>query len=565
MKLILKQYLASLKEREELDAILPDLLSSMGMNVFIYPRRGIRELGVDIAAVGQLNGTEEKIYLFSVKSGNLTRETWNGRAEQALRPSLDEIQDAFIPSRIPPEHKNKKIVICLCFGGDIVSGIRDLVSGYQKGKTKRKISFEEWNGDKLSDLIQKHLFKEDILPSSSQGLLRKSLALIEEPETSSEYFSQLIDDILKATDKTEVIAASIIRLNVCLWVLFSWCRDVENVESAYLSSERALLKSWEYVKNNYTKTNSSSKAFDGISNTYHQITDYYIEHCLTPYVGVKYALSCAVKSSCSIDVNIKLFDALGRLSIKGHWVLDELSKSYEKNPPIKDTNEYQDKLSLSLRKITNSIKSLVKNNPILTSPFKDSQAIDIFLALSLLSNNSDFDEFAKSWISEITNKTFFSFMSNNMYPTIYNSYDKLLAHKNETRLDKGYKEKATNASILYPTLAFFCSIYNLDLVSKELEDFVNSKLKHCTLQYWYPNSHSELSMYTNSETHGSSTVDFPMSRESILEHVSRECQHSNSLYSMSAVVNRNMTLVLTACRKYRYPIPFHIMNDWLIS
>ncbi len=30
MKLILKQYLASLKERKELDAVLPDLLSSMG-------------------------------------------------------------------------------------------------------------------------------------------------------------------------------------------------------------------------------------------------------------------------------------------------------------------------------------------------------------------------------------------------------------------------------------------------------------------------------------------------------------------------------------------------------
>lgn len=35
MKLILKQYLASLKERAELDAILPDLLSSMGMNVLV--------------------------------------------------------------------------------------------------------------------------------------------------------------------------------------------------------------------------------------------------------------------------------------------------------------------------------------------------------------------------------------------------------------------------------------------------------------------------------------------------------------------------------------------------
>lgn len=125
MKLILKQYLASLKERKELDAVLPDLLSCMGMNVIISPTRGVKEYGVDIAAVGKINNDEEeKVYLFSVKSGNLTRDTWNGNADQALRPSLDEIQDSFILCRLPSEHRDKKIVICLCFGGDVNSGIR---------------------------------------------------------------------------------------------------------------------------------------------------------------------------------------------------------------------------------------------------------------------------------------------------------------------------------------------------------------------------------------------------------------------------------------------------------
>jgi len=121
MKLILKQYLASLKERKELDAVLPDLLSSMGLNVFISPIRGVKEYGVDIAAVGQVKSGDEKVYLFSVKSGNLTRDTWNGNTDQALRPSLDEILDSFIPSRLPPEHRGKEIVICLCFGGDVIT------------------------------------------------------------------------------------------------------------------------------------------------------------------------------------------------------------------------------------------------------------------------------------------------------------------------------------------------------------------------------------------------------------------------------------------------------------
>ena len=48
MKLILKQYLSSLRERGELDAILPDLLSQLGLIVFSRPGRGTRQDGVDV-------------------------------------------------------------------------------------------------------------------------------------------------------------------------------------------------------------------------------------------------------------------------------------------------------------------------------------------------------------------------------------------------------------------------------------------------------------------------------------------------------------------------------------
>ncbi|WP_368571242.1 hypothetical protein [Acinetobacter haemolyticus] len=53
MKLILKEYLRSLKERNELDALLPDLLTEMGMIVTSLPQRGTRQNGVDIMAVGK--------------------------------------------------------------------------------------------------------------------------------------------------------------------------------------------------------------------------------------------------------------------------------------------------------------------------------------------------------------------------------------------------------------------------------------------------------------------------------------------------------------------------------
>ncbi|WP_273838123.1 hypothetical protein [Providencia rettgeri] len=565
MKLILKQYLASLKERAELDAVLPDLLSSMGMNVFISPTRGVKEYGVDIAAVGRINNEEDKVYLFSVKSGNLTRETWNGNTDQALRPSLDEIQDSFISSRLPPEHRDKRIIICLCFGGDVSSGIRQDVSGYEQKNTRDNISFEEWNGDKLSEFIQQYLLKEELLPSSSQALLRKSLALLEEPESSSKHFSLLIDRILSNATDTDSIASSIIRINVCLWVLFSWCRDERNLEAAYLSSERALLLAWDKVKESYTGKNKLSKSFNSILETYQQVTDYYVDQCVIPYVEFRYALSHAVHSPCSIDVNIKLFDVLGRLSVKGHWLLDSLSKNYVNNPPIDGDNEEQEKLRLRLREITKSINLLVVNNPILLSPYKDSQAIDIALTLTLLSNNSELDEFVESWLSQMANWCMFSFESNGMYPVVHESYENLLEHRKKDKADNNYKNKATEASILYPLLVVFCSLYKLDSVSEKLEKFATDELTHCTLQYWYPNQDSEQNMYSNSDMHGSASTNFPMNGNSAIRHTVQECENSDSFKRMSAVTEGKAPLILTACRCYRYPLPFHYIEDWLID
>ncbi|HGS4486846.1 TPA: hypothetical protein ACMDPV_002382 [Vibrio cholerae] len=565
MKLILKQYLASLKERKELDAVLPDLLSSMGMNVFISPTRGVKEYGVDIAAVGHVKAEEEKVYLFSVKSGNLTRDTWNGNTDQALRPSLDEIQDSFIPSRLPPEHRDKKIVICLCFGGDVNSGIRQEVSGYEKRNTRDNISFEEWNGDKLSEFIQKYLLKEKLLPSSCQSLLRKSLALLEEPESSNKHFSQLVDEVLSNATDSDSVASAITRVNVCLWVLYSWCRDGGNLESAYLSSELALLLAWNKVKDHYTGRNKSSKSFDSILDTYQQITDCYVDRCLIPYVEFKYALSHAVHSPSSIDVNIKLFDVLGRLAVKGHWILDSLSKNYVETPPIAGESEEQEKLRLRLREITRSINLLVVNNPMLLSPYKDSQAIDLGLALTLLSNNSELDDFVRSWLSEMVNRCIFCFESNGMYPIVHNSYEKLLEHRNKDKADSNYKNKVTEASVLYPLLTVFCSLYKLDSVSQDLEKFATEKLAHSTLQYWYPNQHSEDAMYSNSDTHGSASTDFPMNSSSALEHIKQECSEADSFKKMSAVTEGKAPLVLTACRCYRYPVPFHYLEDWFTA
>ena len=152
MRLMIREYLASLRERGELDAILPDLLTEMGYRVFSRPSVGTRQHGVDIGAVGRDTDGQEKVFLFSVKAGNLTRQDWNV-GQQALKPSLDEILHVYLRGRLPVEHTHLPVVICLTFGGGIDESVRSDVEGYIDFNKNDRVSFRQWDGDYLAALI----------------------------------------------------------------------------------------------------------------------------------------------------------------------------------------------------------------------------------------------------------------------------------------------------------------------------------------------------------------------------------------------------------------------------
>ena len=105
MKLLFVEYLASLRERGELDAIMPDLLSEIGWSVISRPAVGTTQHGVDVTAVGPGEDGVKRLHLISIKSGNLTRSGWDS-GKNAVRPSLNQIQDVYIPHRIPKGRRN---------------------------------------------------------------------------------------------------------------------------------------------------------------------------------------------------------------------------------------------------------------------------------------------------------------------------------------------------------------------------------------------------------------------------------------------------------------------------
>jgi hypothetical protein len=552
MKLIIRQYLAGLRERNELDAVLPDLLSQMGLTVYSRPGRGTRQDGVDVGAVGSIDGGPEKVYVFSIKSGDLSRKEWDGDTVQSLRPSLNEIIDAYIPNRLPPEHKDKEVVICPTFGGDVQEQVRTQFNGFMTQNSKPgRISFEEWNGDKLANLIQSHLLREDLIGEGSRSDLRKTLALLDEPDTSYEYFASLVRGIESACTKDEERVRGLRQLSVCLWILFSWSRDADNLECAYRASELALLHGWNICRafaGKKTKLNEAATAsFMAIFQVYRQITSTYLAK-IAPHLQSEHALSSAVRGGSPIDVNLKLFDLLGRVSIAGIWTFNGLLVMAEESPD-------RQRLFEEVLAAINAIDLLVKTNPTLNSPLKDDQAIEIGLAACLLFFNDDGRDVLRSWLPEMLRRIRFAFAANEKYPSILGSYSELMDHP--VSGEPKYRENATSAAILYPVIAHVATILEDDAIFQSVSDLQNEFLQHTNFQLWFPDDASEENLYTNKDLHGIALTDIKLQggRGAFKEMIAAEIAQFPQTFELSCVKNGWWPLILVACRHFRLPVP----------
>lgn len=563
MKLIIKQYLASLKERDELDVILPDLLSEMGLTVFSRPSRGTRQDGVDVAAVGSLNGGEEKVYLFSIKAGNLTRQTWDGDALQSLRPSLNEILDSYIPARLPEAHHTKKIVICLCFGGDINENIRASVEGFIKTEKSRKdnIDFEEWNGDRLASLILEKFLQEDLLPEELRSHLRKSLALLDEPNASYRHFSELLQKLTNVEYKSDKHRLTVVRqITICLWILFAWARDADNLEAAYLTSELALLHTWDITKQYQTKQTKLAKevkeSFYATISTYWQISSAFINTKILPFVAIQHGLSTSIHSSCSLDINLKLFDILGRLSLEGIWAY------YLMTGFVNGEEEVLESLKKRFLDISEAIKHLIINNSTLFLPIKDEQAVDISIAVLLLMTDVNNHQYIEDWLSKTIDRINLSYHTHKKYPCTLRSYSDLLDHP-RYRNDE-YRREVTGGSTLLPIIALVAALLDKEEIYRQVQSIKHEILPHCNFQLWYPDEKSEEHIYTNTDIHGGAlcNVNIDGSMENLLKQVFDECEHSPQFQQLSAVEQGLWPLILIACRHYQLPVPVHFWQEF---
>lgn len=552
MKLLIRDYLASLREREELDAILPDLLSELGFTVYSRPQRGTSQAGVDIAAVGKDDDGIRKVYLFSVKQGDLTRQSWDGPTPQALRSSLNEILDTYIPTRIPKRYQKLKIVICLVFGGDVQEQVRTAVTSFTKKHSSKKVSFEEWNGDTLAGLLLQGVLQEKVMPKPLRSHFQKAVAMVDEPDIAYQHFHVLVRELCASAtgDKKSIRAAR--QLYIGLWILFVWARDVGNIEAPYRASELVLLYIWNLLRPHIgKKTTVTNRAITDVLRYAIQlhliIAAELLDHKVLPHVGSREAVAMAVNTRSSVDVNLKLFDILGRIALTGlwsHWLI-----GHDPDAARRTAAEKQ------VAQLATKAYQLIDNNGALFLPLQDQQSIEIALFLVLVGSLGGNRNDARAWLHEMAERLSFTVQTHGRYPCVLTEYRDLVAHPRE-RSD-AYRKEVTSGSVLIPLLAAFLSALKDKEGLEKLMALKANELQHCTLQLWMPDKSSEEGFYKGAHDHGVALTNLPLSETGteLLKVVRDACEISKDFDALSAVTTGFWPIILTACRHYRLPVP----------
>ncbi len=550
MQLIIREYLSMLKESGEIDSLLGDLLLSMNILPISRAQIGVRQHGVDLAAIGPDidNKNVEKVFLFTIKAGHIDRNNWDTK-KQDVRPSLNEIIDVYIPKHLDDQHRqlSKKIVVCC--NGELKQEVEQNWVGYKEQNIKEGIEFDFWGADKLSLYVSKYFIDEYLFPESARKKIRRSLAFIGLPDYELSHFYALVDEILfdrklpksKGHSQERKRLKAIRMVHLALRLLSTWGEEEGNSKPGFLAAEYTLLRVWDWMRlMNLLNNKKTFKEFYHIYLTYQKIAANYInkilKHCYTRDGLFGWGPEAEV-----VEYPIRVFEIIGILSTFG------LSHFFE-YLATQNNNRKQDILS-----VADALVNVIQNNPATNLPCFDGHSIDICLGLMLLSLTGN-RETAAYWIQDLTGKICFAFQLGKHFPIATDSYDDLIA----LEIDQAAtKEELTSYSTIFPILAQWCAKLGLKETYAFLLESVKKVFPHSSMQIWYPDEKTDNVLYKQNASRTGTTVviEFPRTIDEIRKQMQDVWEHVIAPEHISCLSKKGFPIIgLIASRHFRTPI-----------
>jgi hypothetical protein len=554
LALVIAEYLRTLKERNELDRLLPDLLIEMGYVPIARPQTGNRQFGVDIAARGISPDTgQAELLLLVIKQKDIGRSEWEG-GDQAIRPSLNEIFDVYLSTHIEAEDNGKPIRIAVVTNGDLKQTILANWSGYVNNHKERAL-IEFWGLDTLSALIECHLLDEHIFHDEDRRDLRRALALAGDVEYDQRDLHRLMlrtlgltpegvpDDSTKS--KKNLLKALRV-VNFAAHVFASWALADGDGRQGVRAMERALLWSWHRVRafDGWDLDKDMTQALGSVWHGYQAVGRQYFEkiqaHCYFEDGLLGFA-------SDSAELSLVAFEQIGILATIGlPYVLSVVSDDEARAAQHKSADV-----------VAEALASLISKNGICNSPCFDRHSQDIVLGMLLLVLTGRIDK-AKQWLTKLVRNIDYAFKAKRYVPIGSDSIDDLADiggwHSGNTA------DKLMQTSWMMAVLAGWCVCLGSDDAYCALRRGLMQEYPDTCAQLWHPDDQIHQHLYFHAAHFSSGASEAPI-------HLPEEMPHW--LASMRVIVESDQgkeclrtmgcrvglpAIDLIACRHYGTPI-----------
>lgn len=489
LALVIAEYLRTLKERNELDRLLPDLLVEMGYIPIARPQTGNRQFGVDIATRGINPETgQAELLLLVIKQKDIGRTEWDG-SDQAIRPSLNEILDMYLKSHVEAEDIGKPVRIAVVTNGELKQTIQANWSGYVNDQRNRAL-IEFWGLDKLSMLIECHLLDEHIFHDEHRRDLRRALALAGDVEYDQRDLHRLMlrtlgltpegvpDDSIKS--KKDLLKALRV-VNFAAHAFASWALGDGDGRQGLRAMERALLWSWHRVRalDGWDLDKDMTQALGAVWQGYLTVGRHYFEkieaHCYVEDGLLGYA-------SDSAELSLVAFEQIGMLASIGlPYVLSVAGDDEDRVAQHKNADT-----------VAAALASLISGNGICNAPCFDRHSQDIVLGLLLLVLTGRTDN-AKHWLQTLIRNIDYAFKVKRYVPICSDSIDDLadIGGWNSGQI----AEKLMQTSWMMAVLAGWCTVLGLDEWYQVLrKGLVQDYPKTCA-QLWHPDNQIHEHLY----------------------------------------------------------------------
>jgi len=556
MKLVIAEYLRSLRERDELDRLLPDLLVEMDYVPVARPQTGNRQYGVDVAARGRNSESGlDELMLVVVKQGDIGRTEWDG-GSQSVRQSINEIFDVYLKSHLEPQDHDRSIRIVVATNGELKQTVQASWSGFVSDN-KARAFIEFWGADTLAALIETHLLDEHIFLDEDRRDLRRALALSGDSEYDRQDLHRLFMRVLDLNDKGQLTdkpkkgkallkALRIVNLSAQMFAYWT-LRDYGDTRQGLFAVERAMLWSWHRIQleNEGAKQEELVRAFSMLWWSYYRFTTQYLAR-IQPYCFVENSISRY--ASNGMESSLIAFEQIGILASIA------LFQSFHPVSTEKEKAFYSNNAQI----VIDALEAFLKNNGASSSPCFDRHSQDIILALVALFELGQV-ETANEWLRILFRNLDYALKTKKYVPIATDSLDDLVEEGGW--LGGQATERMTKMSWMLATLAGWSLILGMDEMYEVLARNVRDEYPDLCIQLWHPEKDLYQHLYFQSAHSESGVTEAPIQLPATAgeyrEQMQRICESEfgKVLLESPAAQSGLIALDFIACRHFSTPIP----------